>query len=107
MIAIGYLHLELLAMTDEGLSTRQMPPNLVSQMWQVQAAEYPVPVGVVTLGRKQLTPSLCCATSCGEQSAERQALLMGPIRLGIPDQEMLPVAATKMGHEPIDIRTDS
>src|SRR5574337_1275463 len=106
-IKIGRLHLECLAATEAGLSARQMSPNLMSQMRQVQATKYPMPVAVVTLSREELKPGLLGPASYREQPAKRQTLLVGTVGLRIPDQEMLPMASAQMGHKPIGIGAET
>lgn len=103
-IEIDRFHLECLAAADVGLSARQMSPNFMSQMGQVEAAEYPVPVAIVTLGCENLKPGLFGLMPIRNQSAKRQTLLVGPVRFGIPDQEMLPMSSAQMRHVPIGIR---
>src|SRR5574337_1476171 len=98
-IEIGRLHLECLAATEADLSARQMSPDLVSQMTQVQAAEYPMPVAVVTLSREELKSGLLGPAPYREQSAKRQTLLVGPVGFSIPDQKMFPMPSAQMRHE--------
>src|SRR5574337_1592764 len=106
-IKIGCLHPECLAAANAGLSARQMSPDLVSQMRQVQTAKYPVPVAVVTLSREELKPGLFGPTPYRQQSAKRQTLLVGPVRLGITDQKMLPMPSAQIRHEPIGIGAET
>ena len=82
-----------LPLTQRRFRLRQVPPDRVSQMRQVEAAEDAVPVGVVALGPADGATRRGRIAMPARQRAQRHHLLVHPVRFGILDQEVAPVRA--------------
>src|SRR3990170_791346 len=102
-IEICRLDLDRLATADRCLGPGKMTPDLVPQMRKVESAEYPMPVPIIALCGEEFMPHWTDPAPGREQTAEGQTLLVGPVSLGIADQEVLPMSPSDVGGVSIGI----